>query len=100
MGGAAVIGEQSLWVVGALGTACQLRQAVQLLSRAVAACKGNQECWLVPSVSCGALGALSPAYTGLPVSLVFQSEGSRLCSWGKSGALSSCVCWEARLTTK
>jgi hypothetical protein len=36
----------------------------------------------VTSVTCGAEGTLGPAYTGAPVSLVFQDKGSRSCSGG------------------
>jgi hypothetical protein len=43
---------------------------------------GNQTCWLEPSVSCGAVGAIGPVSTGVPVSLAFQGEGSRSCSVG------------------
>jgi hypothetical protein len=62
--------------------------------------RGNQACWLAPSLTHGAAGALGPAYTGAPISLAFQSEVSRSCSRGEHGALSSCVCWETGLTTK
>jgi hypothetical protein len=31
----------------------------------------NQTCWLGPSVTCGAVGALGPAYAGAQISLVF-----------------------------
>jgi hypothetical protein len=69
-------------------------------SAATAAGTGNQACWLVPSVNCRAVGALGPAYTWVLISLVFQGKGSRLCSRGEHGALSSCVCQEAGLTTQ
>jgi hypothetical protein len=52
-------------------------------------------CLLLPAV-----GDMCPAYTGMPVSLAFQDESSRLCVRGEHGALSSCVCWEAGLTTE
>jgi tetrahydromethanopterin S-methyltransferase subunit D len=51
----------------------------------------------VPSVTHGAVGAEGPACTGVPVSLEFWSEGSRLYGSGKSGALSYYVCPEAGL---
>jgi hypothetical protein len=45
----------------------------------------NQACWLVFSVSHRAVQAMGSAYTGAPVSLVFQGEGSRSCSgWGST----------------
>jgi hypothetical protein len=61
---------------------------------------GNQACWLVPSVTHGAAGALGPVYAGSPVSLTFLGAGRRLCSKEDCGALSSCVCQEAGLTAK
>jgi hypothetical protein len=60
----------------------------------------NQACWLLPSVTHGAAGALDPAYTGAPVSLVFQGEGSRLCCRREHGVLSSCVFQDKGLTTE
>jgi hypothetical protein len=59
----------------------------------------NQGCWFAPSVTRGAVGALGPAYIGAPVSLAFQGDGSRSYSRGEHGALSSCMCQEAGLTT-
>jgi hypothetical protein len=59
---------------------------------------GNEACWLVPSVTHGAVGAMGPAYTGEPVSLVFLSEGSRSCSGREHEAPSSGVGQEAELT--
>jgi hypothetical protein len=44
----------------------------QECSTVAAASSGNQACCLEPSVTHGAAGALGPAYTGAPVSLVFQ----------------------------
>jgi hypothetical protein len=41
-----------------------------------------------------------PAYMGAPVSLAFQGECSKLFSRRECGSPSSCVCWEAGLTTK
>jgi hypothetical protein len=61
-------------------------------------CQRNQACWLEPFVTRGARGALGPAYTGVLVSLVLQSEGSRSCIRGEHGALSLCVCQTAGLT--
>jgi hypothetical protein len=40
------------------------------------------------------------SYTGSLVSLAFQGEDSRSCSWKEHGALSSCVCQEAGLIAK
>jgi hypothetical protein len=40
--------------------------------------QGNWAGWLMPFVTCGAVGAVVPAYTGVLVSLMFQGEGSRL----------------------
>jgi hypothetical protein len=42
----------------------------------------NFACWLAPSVTHGASGAMGPAYPGTLVSLAFQGESSRLCSRG------------------
>jgi hypothetical protein len=39
-----------------------------------------------PSVTHGASGIMGPAYTGVPVSLVFQDEGSRSCIRGECGS--------------
>jgi hypothetical protein len=46
------------------------------------------------------VGAIGLTSTGVLVFLAFQSEGSKLCSKGGHGTPSSCVCWEAGLTTK
>jgi hypothetical protein len=43
---------------------------------------------------------MGPAYPGVPVSRVFQGEGSRSCSKGEHGVMSSCVYWEIGVTTK
>jgi hypothetical protein len=61
---------------------------------------GDQACWLAPFVTHGTVGFLGQAYTGSPVSLVFQGEGSRLCTREERGAPSSCVCLEPGLTAK
>jgi hypothetical protein len=61
---------------------------------------GNHGCWLTPSVTHGAVGAISPTDTEVPVSLAFQGEGSRSCSSGEHVAPSSCVCQEAWLTAE
>jgi hypothetical protein len=37
----------------------------------------SQTCWVAPSVTHGAVEAVSPAYSGMPDSLVCQGEGSR-----------------------
>jgi hypothetical protein len=42
--------------------------------------QGNQSFWFVPSVMCGAMGTLGPAYIGALVSLEFWDEDSRSCS--------------------
>jgi hypothetical protein len=70
--------------------ACRQRESWNLFAStgfwehgiAAAASTGNQACWLAPSVTHGAAGALGSAYTGMLVSLAFQGEGSRLYSWG------------------
>jgi hypothetical protein len=54
----------------------------------------------VLSVTHGVAGTLGLAYTRVLVSLAFQGEGSRLYSDGEHGALSSCVFWEAGLSTE
>jgi hypothetical protein len=46
------------------------------------------------------VGALDPAYTRVLVSLAFQGECSRSCTWGQREALSSCVYPEAGLATQ
>jgi hypothetical protein len=53
---------------------------------------GNQACWLVPSVTRGAVEAVGPAYTGVPVSLAFQGEGVAGCVVGGSMELWVPVC--------
>jgi hypothetical protein len=63
-------------------------------------CQGNQACWLAPSVTSAAAGAVGPAYTGELFSLAFQGKGSRLYRRGECGTLSSCLYWEAGLTAK
>jgi hypothetical protein len=67
---------------------------------AVAADTGEPSLAGLLFVTHGAVGALSPAYTGVPVSLTFQDKCSRSSSRGQCGAPSSCVCWEVGLTTK
>jgi hypothetical protein len=59
-------------------------------------CWGSQACWLAPCTR-EAAGALGPAFTVAPVSLVFQDESSRSCIKGESRAPSFCVCQEVGL---
>jgi hypothetical protein len=72
-GAAAVTGEQSLWAAWALGPVFWHR----FLRIQYSSC-----CWhrgIKLSVTCGAAGSMGPAYTGVPISLEFQNEGSRSC---------------------
>jgi hypothetical protein len=61
---------------------------------------GKQACWLAPSVTRGAAGAMGTTYTVVLVFLVFQGKGSRCCRRREYRALSSCMCWETGLTTE
>jgi hypothetical protein len=83
-------GEPSLWAVGDPVPAWASGSSVLW-----GCCQGNWACCFAPSVTCGAVGAMGPAYTGMLVSLAFQGEGSRSYIRGDHGALSSCVWWEA-----
>jgi hypothetical protein len=53
---------------------------------------GKQSLLTYASVTCGALGAMGLACTGVPVSLVIQGEGSRSCSgWSLELQVSMCA---------
>jgi hypothetical protein len=52
-----------------------------------------------PPVTHGAVEAMGPTHTGVPISMVFQGKGSSSCNRGEHGALSCCVCQEVGLTT-
>jgi hypothetical protein len=93
-------GKPSLQAAGALGPGCQhglLEHSTVVLQARERGLGGYQTSWLVPSVTHRTKEGLGPTYAGMQVSLVFQGEGNRLYSRGLCGALSSCVCLEARL---
>jgi hypothetical protein len=90
MAAAAGLGDPSLWAVAVLGPACWVWAPEGQYSSTA----GMGE----PSLQ--AVGALGPGYTAILVSLVFLGEGSRSCSRGKHGALSSCVYQKAGLTAE
>jgi hypothetical protein len=69
---AAVMKKPSLWEVRVLGSTYW---AWASGATAVTAGMEEQACWLVPSVTHAAVGALEPAYTGTQVSMAFQGEG-------------------------
>jgi hypothetical protein len=63
-------------------------------------CWGNWACWLMPSVTHGAIGVIGLAYMLLLIPLAFQDEGSRSCIRQEHGAPSSWVCRASELTAK
>jgi hypothetical protein len=71
---------------GSSGAYCQLSFTVSMAA--------------VPSVSCGAAGAMGTVYIGVPVSLSFQGESIRSFIWGKCRAPSSCAHWKQDLPIK
>jgi hypothetical protein len=91
-------GEPSLWAVGVLGP--DLPHGLQEVQFCGAATEESKPAGLHLLLSRKQWEPRGLAYIGVPVSLVFQGKGSRLCIRGEHMAPSFCVCQEAGPTAE